>query len=79
LHDNAFNGSIPITLGLLSNLTLLDVSGNDLTGPIPPQLGNANQLISLLLNNNNLTGTIPVSSTNNYNLGIDNLTSLITL
>ncbi len=56
-----------------------DVSGNDLTGPIPPQLGNANQLISLLLNNNNLTGTIPVSSTNNYNLGIDNLTSLITL
>ncbi|CAK9237782.1 unnamed protein product [Sphagnum troendelagicum] len=79
LHDNAFHGSIPVTLGLLSNLTLLDVSGNDLTGPIPPQLGNANHLESLLLNNNNFTGTILIWSTNSYYLGIDNLTSLITL
>jgi hypothetical protein len=37
LHDNAFNGSIPITLGLLQNLIQLDLSGNDLSGPIPPQ------------------------------------------
>jgi hypothetical protein len=55
------------------------LSGNDLTGPIPPQLGNISWLETLLLNNNNLTGTIPVSSTNSYNLGIDNLTSLLTL
>ncbi|KAH9534576.1 hypothetical protein CY35_17G012400 [Sphagnum magellanicum] len=79
LHDNAFNGSIPITLGLLQDLTQLDLSGNDLSGPIPPQLGNASQLEILLLNSNNLTGTIPVSSTNSYNLGIDNLTRLMTL
>ncbi|KAH8952872.1 hypothetical protein BDL97_09G107100 [Sphagnum fallax] len=79
LHDNAFNGSIPITLGLLQNLIQLDLSGNDLSGPIPPQVGNASQLEILLLNNNNLIGTIPVSSTNSYNLGIDNLTRLMTL
>ncbi|CAM6009843.1 unnamed protein product [Sphagnum balticum] len=79
LHDNAFNGSIPVTLGLLQDLTILDLSGNDLSGPIPPQLGNASQLETLLLNNNNLTGTIPVSSTNIYNVGVDNLTSLMTL
>jgi hypothetical protein len=55
------------------------LSGNDLSGPIPPQVGNASQLEILLLNNNNLIGTIPVSSTNSYNLGIDNLTRLMTL
>ncbi|KAH9551324.1 hypothetical protein CY35_09G009100 [Sphagnum magellanicum] len=79
LQDNAFNGSIPITLGLLQDLTQLILSGNDLSGPIPPQLGNASQLEILLLDNNNLTGIIPVSSTNSYNLGIDNLTMLTTL
>jgi hypothetical protein len=55
------------------------LSDNDLSGPIPPQLGNASKLEILLLNSNNLTGTIPVSSTNSYNLGIDNLTMLTTL
>jgi len=31
------------------------------------------------LHNNRLTGTIPISSTNSYNLGLDNMTSLLTL
>ncbi|CAM6033885.1 unnamed protein product [Sphagnum compactum] len=78
LHDNAFNGSIPITLGYLQ-LGQLDLSGNELTGSIPPQLGNISGLETLELHNNRLTGTIPISSTNNYNLGFDNLTSLMTL
>jgi hypothetical protein len=56
-----------------------DLSGNELTGPIPPQLGNMSFLEALELHNNRLTGTIPISSTNSYNLGFDNLTSLMTL
>ncbi|CAK9236041.1 unnamed protein product [Sphagnum troendelagicum] len=79
LHDNAFNGSIPITLGYLQNLGQLDLSGNELIGSIPPQLGNISGLETLELHNNRLTGTIPISSTNSYNLGLDNMTSLLTL
>ncbi|KAH9554708.1 hypothetical protein CY35_08G076700 [Sphagnum magellanicum] len=79
LHDNAFNGSIPITLGYLQELGQLDFSGNELTGSIPPQLGNISGLETLELHNNCLNGTIPISSTNSYNLGFDNLTSLMTL
>jgi len=56
-----------------------DFSGNELTGSIPPQLGNISGLQILALNNNHLNGTIPISSTNSYNLGFDNLTSLMTL
>jgi Leucine-rich repeat (LRR) protein len=79
LHDNAFNGSIPSTLGYLQHLGQLDFSSNELTGSIPPQLGNISGLETLELHNNRLTGTIPISSTNSYNLGFDNLTSLLTL
>jgi hypothetical protein len=56
-----------------------DLSGNELTGSIPPQLGNISGLETLELHNNRLTGTIPISSTNSYNLGLDNMTSLLTL
>ncbi len=55
------------------------LSGNELTGSIPPQLGNISGLETLELHNNRLNGTIPISSTNSYNLGFDNLTSLMRL
>jgi hypothetical protein len=56
-----------------------DLSGNELTRPILPQLGNIGGLQTLELHKNLFNGTIPVSSTNNYNLGFDSLTSLMTL
>jgi hypothetical protein len=47
-------------LGLLKNLTLLDLHNNNLTGPIPRQLAETGKLRFLLLSKNELTGQIPV-------------------
>ena len=56
---HGLSGSIPSVLGNLSNLTLLDLSLNELTGPIPPELGSLAPLEWLDLSNNYLTGRIP--------------------
>jgi Leucine-rich repeat (LRR) protein len=53
------NGSIPPQLGSLTNLTYIDLPGNDLTGPIPPELGNLTELQYLNLYDNDLVGPIP--------------------
>ena len=46
-------------MGNLTNLTYLDLLGNQLTGPIPPELGNLANLTWLDLRGNPLTGPIP--------------------
>ena len=53
-------GAIPVELGNLLQLTILEVAGNKLTGRIPIELGNLSQLTSLWLSKNKLTGTIPI-------------------
>jgi Leucine-rich repeat (LRR) protein len=50
-----------------------------LTGPIPPEFGKFSGLQSLCLYGNQLYGTIPTSSNTDQAVGIDNLTSLVTL
>lgn len=57
--DNEFKASIPLTVGELKALYLLNLSHNALTGTIPPTIGNLTQLGSLDLSQNQLTGTIP--------------------
>jgi len=37
--SNGLSGAIPPELASLSNMTLLDLSGNQLNGTIPPELG----------------------------------------
>jgi Leucine-rich repeat (LRR) protein len=60
-------GSIPPEIGLLTNLTTLDLACNELTGDIPPEIGNLTSLTYIDLHYNQLTSIPPE---------IGNLTSL---
>ncbi|KAF2312982.1 hypothetical protein GH714_002899 [Hevea brasiliensis] len=55
------SNAIPATLGNLTNITSLYLSGNNLTGAIPFSLGQLVLLSVLDLSKNSLTGSIPVS------------------
>ena len=68
LYDNQLNGSIPSSLGNLSNLIYLFLHDNQLTGSIPPTLGNLSNLHGLNLYGNQLTGSIPSTLGNLSNL-----------
>lgn len=60
LDFNALSGSIPIEIGLMTQLTLLSLHGrNHLLGSIPSQIGSLAQLRLLSLNSNQLAGSIP--------------------
>ena len=53
------SGRIPAELARLSELQLLELTGNLLTGIIPPALGRLGRLKVLRLSGNHLTGAIP--------------------
>ena len=61
LDTNGLTGSIPSSLGSLTNLAWLDLSNNQLTGSIPSSLGSLTNLTHLWLNGNQLTGSIPAA------------------
>ena len=61
LGDNELTGSIPSSLGSLSNLEQLELGFNELTGSIPSSLGSLTNLTLLNLFYNELTGSIPSS------------------
>ncbi len=63
MHNNLVNGSIPTTLGNLSQLKELYLTTNQLSGGVPTTLGNLSQLEKLSLADNQLTGGIPLSFT----------------
>ena len=67
----SLSGSIPVSMGLLTNMEWLKLNGNVLTGTIPSEVGNLQQLIVWDLRFNPLTGTIPSE--------VGRLTSLIRL
>ena len=59
LSDNGLVGSIPSSLGDLTNLHRLSLRHNDLSGQIPAQLGDLANLRVLDLGGNGLEGSIP--------------------
>jgi Leucine-rich repeat (LRR) protein len=47
--------TLPNDIGLLSNMWILNMSGNQLGGTLPESIGNLSSMIWLYLNDNNIT------------------------
>ncbi|XP_028065315.1 receptor-like protein 6 [Camellia sinensis] len=65
-----FSGSIPASLGNLTQITYLDFGSNSFGGQIPSSISNLAKLNTLYLDGNNLTGQIPDSLGNMSQLTI---------
>ncbi|KAG8639382.1 hypothetical protein MANES_14G136800v8, partial [Manihot esculenta] len=59
LSCNHLTGQIPIEIGYLNEIHVLNLSHNSLTGKIPASFSNLRQIESLDLSYNNLEGNIP--------------------
>lgn len=59
LSCNNLTGEIPVNIGSMSRLRLLNLSGNQLEGQIPASLSEIPSLEELDLSKNNLSGQIP--------------------
>ncbi len=68
LIDKNLTGSLPNSLGNLSELEYLYLMGNQFSGSIPKSLGNLSNLEVLLLSHNQLSGYLPESLGNLSNL-----------
>ena len=71
LDSNQLTGTIPSSLGNLSELTNLSLHRNQLTGSLPSSLGGLSKLEVLSLGGNQFTGQIPSSLG-----GLSNLTGM---
>jgi len=66
--SRGFSGSIPSEIGLLTALTYLDLSQNQIGGSIPEELYSLTDLEMLFLYKNQLSGSISSSAGNWWNL-----------
>ncbi|CAN6252332.1 unnamed protein product [Urochloa humidicola] len=83
LYDNQLQGSIPNSVGKLSNgLLYLGLDKNYLSGTVPDSIGNLTSLVGMLLSENNLSGPIAtwistLTSLRRLSLSENNFTGLI--
>lgn len=68
LSHNPLSGSIPKSMGELSELQVLKLVGNGLSRKIPLELGNGEKLTTILFSRNRLRGSIPKEVLNLKNL-----------
>ncbi|KAJ7951411.1 Receptor kinase [Quillaja saponaria] len=61
LKNNNLHGSIPVEIGQLKVLHVLELNQNNFSGRIPDQISNMANLERLDLSDNHLSGNIPVS------------------
>ena len=61
LENNNLDGTLPSSIGNLSQLLHLRVADNQISGTIPTTIGSLTQLRTLNVLRNNLTGTIPTA------------------
>ncbi|KAG5226194.1 LRR receptor serine/threonine-protein kinase [Salix suchowensis] len=67
---NNFTGEIPLEIGTLSMIKVLNLSHNSLIGPIPATFSNLKEIESLDLSYNKLEGEIPPQLTGLYFLAV---------
>lgn len=75
LSKNNITGTLPTSLGNLTNLNNIDFSNNSITGNIPSTVGSLNSLQSINFSSNKLNGSIPATIGNLGNLVKLDLTS----
>jgi hypothetical protein len=73
LQNQKMQGSLVMELGLLTSLTILNLSENQLTGRIPTQLQQLTKLQVFHVGENRLTGPVPDMSNNQGPLQVLNL------
>ncbi|MEZ4899079.1 MAG: cohesin domain-containing protein [Saprospiraceae bacterium] len=73
LNTNNLQGTIPASIGTLSNLEALGLGGNGIGGIIPDQIGDLSKLHTLELSGDQLQGVIPDGLRNLTNLTFINL------
>jgi len=71
LGDNQIGGSLPESIGNLSNLELLSLNDNAMTGSLPATLANMTSLSHLVLSSNSFRGSVNVLES------MKNLTSVL--
>ena len=61
LNNEGLSGEIPVSIGNLDSLKIIQLNTNQLIGEIPETIGQLTNLEEIKLNMNNLIGDIPVS------------------